>query len=112
MCSTWDRVQERLGRGPLIRRYEQEADLLPGREAAFVACAFWAVEYLARAGRLIEANERFEALLGYANDLGLYSEEVSPGNGELLGNFPQAFSHSGLVNAALAIAECERLQPK
>jgi GH15 family glucan-1,4-alpha-glucosidase len=107
MRSSWARIKERLGDGDLISRYESHADELPGREGAFIACGFWAVEYLARCGELDEAKGRFEGLLGRATDLGLYSEEIAPKTGALLGNFPQAFSHSGLVNAALAITDAE-----
>ena len=63
------------------------------------------MEQLARAGLEAEANERFLQLLRYANDVGLYAEEIAPDTGEALGNFPQAFTHVGLVNAALALAE-------
>ena len=103
MAATWKMIDERLRSGPLVYRYPQGGDLLKGNEGAFVICGFWAAEYLARAGRLDEAMEQFDAMLKYANDLGLYSEEVDPGDKTMLGNFPQAFSHTGLINAALAI---------
>jgi GH15 family glucan-1,4-alpha-glucosidase len=65
-------------------------------------CSFWYVECLARAGRLEEAQLAFEKMLTYANHLGLYSEQVGL-TGELLGNFPQAFTHLGLISAALGL---------
>ena len=65
--------------------------------------SFWGVEYLARCGRLDAAASRFEALLGYANDVGLYGEQIDPASGAALGNFPQAFTHVGLINAALML---------
>lgn len=82
-------------------------DGLPGKEGAFLACAFWYVSNLALIGEVDEARKRFERLLRYASPLGLYSEEVDPTTGALLGNFPQAFTHIGLINAAhnLRLAE-------
>jgi len=68
-------------------------------------CSFWLVEALALAGRFEEAIQRFEAIIGYCNDVGLLAEEVDAVSGEQLGNFPQAFSHVGLVNAAWAIGK-------
>jgi GH15 family glucan-1,4-alpha-glucosidase len=67
-------------------------------------CTFWLVECLAMMGETERAREIFERLLGCANDVGLLSEEIDPATGELLGNFPQAFTHIGLVNAAWAIS--------
>jgi GH15 family glucan-1,4-alpha-glucosidase len=90
--------------GPLLYRYsgQQEA------EGAFVACSFWLVEALARAGQLEEARQRMTAMIERANAVGLYAEELDPHTGEQLGNFPQALSHLALVNAAAAIQEGER----
>jgi GH15 family glucan-1,4-alpha-glucosidase len=104
MRSTCARIRERLGRGPLIYRYLDSDDGLPPGEGAFGICSFWAVECLARGGDLDAATEAFERLLGYANDVGLYAEEIYPDTGAALGNFPQAFTHVGLINAALQIA--------
>jgi GH15 family glucan-1,4-alpha-glucosidase len=74
------------------------------REGAFGITSFWGAECVALgAGSLEEAEELFRALLGHANDLGLYAEEIDPSNGEALGNFQQGFTHVGLINAALSI---------
>jgi GH15 family glucan-1,4-alpha-glucosidase len=70
-------------------------------------CTFWLAEALALAGEVARARKTFEAAAECVNDLGLLSEEVDPTTGELIGNFPQAFSHIGLVNAAWAIAQAE-----
>ncbi len=105
MRSTWECIQERLGRDGLIYRYDAE-DGLPktkGHEGAFGMCCFWATEYLARCGEVEKAEAHFEELLEYANDLGLYAEEIEPETGDALGNFPQAFTHIGLINSALQI---------
>lgn len=107
MVGTYERIRERLSDGPLIHRYESGTDGMSGQEGAFVICSFWAVGYLAQAGRIEEAKERMEQLLSFRNELGLLSEEIAPADGTFLGNFPQAFSHSGMINAALAIAAAE-----
>jgi GH15 family glucan-1,4-alpha-glucosidase len=69
-------------------------------------CSFWAVECQARGGDLRDATRAFEELLDRGNELGLFAEEVDPDTGAALGNFPQAFTHVGLINAALTLAEC------
>jgi GH15 family glucan-1,4-alpha-glucosidase len=100
--STMKAIESRLIEDTLVRRYEVErshVDGLPGEEGSFTACSFWYVECLARAGELERAQLLFEKLLGYANHLGLYSEELGS-NGQHLGNFPQAFTHLALISAA------------
>lgn len=87
-------------------------DGLRGSEGAFLACAFWYVSNLALIGELDEARKRFERLLEYASPLGLYSEEVDPKTGALLGNFPQAFTHIGLINAAHQLAMAQERDRK
>ena len=108
MKKTYRCVRKELGAGDsLLYRYPTDA-----REGAFGICGFWAAEYLAIGGGTIEeAHEYFSRLLKYQNDLGLYSEEVDPKDGEALGNFPQAFTHVGLISAALSIQEHERGEP-
>jgi GH15 family glucan-1,4-alpha-glucosidase len=108
MLSTRARIRDRLGRDSLVYRYLPDTDDgLPPGEGAFVICSFWGVECDARAGDVVGATQAFEKLLGYTNDLGLYAEEIDPETGAALGNLPQAFSHVGLINAALTCAECE-----
>ncbi len=99
--STLDAIGKELVSDSLVYRYNAEAspDGLRGDEGTFSICSFWYVEALARAGRLDEARLAFEKMLTYANHLGLYSEEIGP-SGELLGNFPQAFTHLALISAA------------
>ncbi|HEU5420105.1 MAG TPA: glycoside hydrolase family 15 protein [Streptosporangiaceae bacterium] len=111
MLATIEAIGDRLtdARG-LVYRYDTRTgtDGLAGSEGTFVLCTFWLAQALAMAGRPRQAREVFEHATSYCNDLGLLAEEVDPGTGELLGNFPQAFSHIGLVNAAWAISEAER----
>jgi GH15 family glucan-1,4-alpha-glucosidase len=109
MQQIYARIQERLGAGPgLLYRNEQNAD---GREGAFALCSFWAAEFLARGGGSLEqAREQFDQSLKYANDVGLFAEEIDPRTGDALGNFPQAFTHMGLINAALSLAKREEFE--
>jgi len=120
MRGTYHRIRERLASGDgggLLYRYRSEPLLhsevasegqgqpdSPG-EGAFGICGFWVVEYLALGGGTVEeARELFERLCGYANDVGLFAEEIDPATGAALGNFPQAFTHVGLINAAISLA--------
>ena len=103
--ATVARIRESLGVGPLVYRYRDVDDGLPPGEGAFGLCGFWVAQALALDGRVDEAADLTEALIGYANDVGLFSEEIDPTTGEALGNFPQGFTHVGLIGAALAIAE-------
>jgi GH15 family glucan-1,4-alpha-glucosidase len=93
----------------LVFRYRTEVgvDGLEGTEGTFLLCTFWLAEALARAGRVDRARAVFERAAAFANDVGLLAEEVDERTGELLGNFPQAFSHIGLINAAWAISQAE-----
>lgn len=104
MLSTIDRVLERLVSDSLVHRYQLDGehatdDGVEGEEGTFSMCTFWLVEALTRAGRIDEARLIFEKMLTYANHLGLYSEEIGA-TGDALGNFPQAFTHLGLISAA------------
>jgi alpha,alpha-trehalase len=105
MVATLRAIEEGLtdDRG-LVYRYRVE-DGLEGEEGTFLLCTFWLAQALAMAGDVDRATETFERAIRYVNDVGLLAEEVDPATGELLGNFPQAFSHIGLVNAAWAISQ-------
>ena len=105
MRNTYEWVKRELSRNGYLMRYAShgEYDGLRGGENTFAACSFWAAEYLANAGRREEACELFEKLLGCANDVGLYAEEIVAATGEAVGNFPQAFSHVSMISAAVAL---------
>jgi GH15 family glucan-1,4-alpha-glucosidase len=107
MLATWRRIRDRLEVAPgLFRRYYGG---LTAGEGAFGICSFWAAEYLALGGGTpAEAEDQLEFLLGYANDVGLFAEEIDPDTGAALGNFPLAYTHVGLINAALSL--CDRLE--
>jgi GH15 family glucan-1,4-alpha-glucosidase len=94
----------------LVYRYRTETgvDGLAGEEGSFLLCTFWLAQAQAMAGQVDRARATFEGAAAFVNDVGLLSEEVDPATGELLGNFPQAFSHIGLVNAAWEISEAAR----
>jgi len=111
VVSTVERIRERLTSHGLVYRYLSD-DGLPGGEATFALCSFWLVDCLAEAGRVDEARSLFERIVGYANDLGLLAEEIDPVSGELLGNYPQGFTHLGLIRSALHIAKAEALGPE
>ncbi len=107
MRATIDAIAERLTDAHgLVYRY-RAADGLAGEEGTFLLCTFWLAHAQALAGEIERARQTFERAIAYANDVGLLAEEVDPATGELLGNFPQAFSHIGLVNAAWAISQAE-----
>jgi GH15 family glucan-1,4-alpha-glucosidase len=101
--ATVERIQEVLGAGPHLMRYE-DADDFGKPETAFNVCAFWHVDALARIGRRGEAREKFEELLRARNHLGLMSEDTDPRNGEAWGNFPQTYSMVGIVNGAMRLS--------
>ena len=101
---TIDAIQRKLVfQDTFVRRYDSE-DGLPGREGAFVICTFWLVKALLLSGRLTEAKKYFANIFKYISPLGLLAEEINPVTGKQLGNFPQAFSHIGLINSALYLA--------
>jgi GH15 family glucan-1,4-alpha-glucosidase len=108
MLRTVAAIRKELDAGEgLLYRYTRE-DGLPGREGAFLCCSFWLVECLARAGDLHEARTVFDQAMARANDLGLFSEEIDPKSGELLGNFPQGLTHLAQIDAAVTLEEVER----
>jgi alpha,alpha-trehalase len=96
-------VEELSADGFVYRYLTDGVDGLSGDEATFAICSFWLVECLARAGETERARSLFERLLRFCNDVGLLAEEIDPHSGELIGNFPQAFSHVGLIQAAIAL---------
>jgi GH15 family glucan-1,4-alpha-glucosidase len=102
MLQTWKRIQESLGAGEgLFLRYHGK---LTRGEGAFGICSFWAAEYLALGGGSSEeAHEALQRLVEYANDVGLFGEEIDPGTHHPMGNFPQAYTHVGLINAAISL---------
>jgi GH15 family glucan-1,4-alpha-glucosidase len=110
VLATIEATEERLtdDRG-LVYRYRSE-DSLEAEEGTFLLCTFWLAQALAQAGQPARARTIFERACAFVNDVGLLAEEVDPVSGELLGNFPQGFSHIGLVNAAWAISQAELTQ--
>lgn len=110
VIGTIDAVRRELSEDGLIRRYTaaDSVDGLPGSEGAFLACSFWLADALHLAGHHKDARALFERLLALRNDVGLLAEEYDPATGRQLGNFPQAFSHIGLVGTALTLAERPR----
>jgi alpha,alpha-trehalase len=107
MVATTRAIAERLGAGDgLLYRYDPDIspDGLEGHEGAFLLCSFWLVENLAHQGRVDEAAELYDSLCRRANPLGLLPEQIDPGSGAFLGNYPQAFSHVGVISAGVKIA--------
>jgi GH15 family glucan-1,4-alpha-glucosidase len=114
IAATVQRIEDELTVDGLVLRYlpDDDVDGLPGGEGTFLPCSFWLAEVRALQGRFDEARELFERLLDLRNDVGLLSEEYDPSSGRLLGNFPQAFSHLALVDAAIALGEGRAVRGK
>ena len=107
VTSTIQRIREELSKDDLVYRYTAE-DGQMGKEGAFTMCSFWMVDCLTRLGRLGEAEKLLNQLIKRSNHLGLYSEEINPETGEALGNFPQAYTHMGLITASVRLEEARR----
>jgi len=112
---TLEAIRRELYRDGFVQRYSHDeetvaVDGLPPGEGAFFLCSFWFVDNLALLGKLAEACELFERLLSLRNELGLLSEEYDPELGRLVGNFPQAFSHIGLINTVMMLERAHALQ--
>jgi GH15 family glucan-1,4-alpha-glucosidase len=110
VAATVAAIERELTRDGFVERYRADddnvdVDGLPPGEGVFLPCSFWLVQVRALQGRLSEAQELFDRLLGLRNDLGLLSEEYDPATGRLVGNFPQAFTHLALVDAALTLED-------
>jgi GH15 family glucan-1,4-alpha-glucosidase len=116
MKSTIDVIADELTKDGLVLRYRSSEGLnvdgLRGEEGTFVICSFWLVSCLAQAGEVKRAMALFSRLVSYANDLGLLAEEIDTKSGEQLGNFPQAFSHIGLITAAEQLDLARRAHDK
>jgi GH15 family glucan-1,4-alpha-glucosidase len=108
MIRTTDAIMEELTEDGLLRRYRSGNDGLEGEEGVFIACSFWLAECLAQQGRLDLARKVFERALSTQNDLGLFSEEHDTRTKEMLGNFPQAFTHLSLISAAVTLTNREK----
>lgn len=109
MIKTVQSVRDRLMSRGLVYRYAS-SDGVAGGEAAFAMCSFWMVDNLALQGRVDEACELFERVISFSSDLGLLSEEIDPVTRELLGNYPQGFTHLALIESALRISAARRRQ--
>jgi GH15 family glucan-1,4-alpha-glucosidase len=110
MIATTAAIMDRLsaGDGLLYRyRHDKSPDGLAGDEGAFLLCSFWLVDNLAHQGRLEEAEQLYASLCARASPLGLLSEQIDPSSGELSGNFPQAFSHIGVIASGVTLARAK-----
>jgi len=112
MESTRKNIQDLLSSKSFLYRHVNINDGLPGKEGAFIVCNFWLIENLVQSGHLNQAIDLFNNTIQYASPGGLLSEEIDPDTNELLGNYPQGFSHIGLINAALAIDEAFKQSKK
>jgi GH15 family glucan-1,4-alpha-glucosidase len=103
--STLDAVRKRLGAGGVLlyRKLSSGSTYAPPNEGAFLPCTFWLADAMARCRRIDEAEALMSEAIGLGGELGLFAEEIDPSTGEMLGNYPQALSHSTLVAAALSI---------
>jgi hypothetical protein len=100
-------VEKQLRVGDFVYRYRSD-DGIGGEEGAFLVCSFWLLDAYLSVGHHDEAKQLFERLLGQANDVGLYAEEIDPASAEFLGNFPQAYTHLALIGSAAHLQLFER----
>jgi len=107
MTATIQRIRQELSKDDLVYRYIVDDGQL-GKEGAFTVCSFWMVDCLTRMGKLREAEGLLNQLIKRGNHLGLYSEEIDPETGQALGNFPQAYTHMGLITASVHLEEARR----
>lgn len=104
MLSTIDATMDQLVINGMCYRYIDAPEGLSGKESTFILCTFWLVSALVLAGRVEEARKIFDNMMSKASPLGLFAEEYDPNTGEQIGNFPQAFSHLGVIHAAVNLA--------
>ena len=109
--ATVERTRRELMQHGLVYRYRTD-DGLAGGEGTFTLCSYWLADALALGGAIDDARRSFEHVSGFANDLGLLSEEINPNSGEQLGNFPQGFSHLALIGAAVDLEQAARHGPE
>jgi GH15 family glucan-1,4-alpha-glucosidase len=110
MKATIERVEELLTKNALVYRYLNTDDGLPGKEGTFLICTFWLIQNLSALGELEKAQFYLDRMISLANDVGLYSEEIDAQSLELLGNFPQGFTHVGLINAVTSLNRARKNQ--
>jgi GH15 family glucan-1,4-alpha-glucosidase len=103
MQSTYRFIRATLSQNGLLRRYPPQRDGLKGNEGTFGLCSLWEAQYLVREKKLAAAKKTFRHFLSFGNDVGLFAEEINPKTGEALGNFPQAFTHLGIIDVALSL---------
>ncbi|MDE3056394.1 MAG: glycoside hydrolase family 15 protein [Bacteroidota bacterium] len=108
MQNTYRFVRATLLQNGLLRRYPPQRDGLKGNEGTFGLCSLWEAQYLVREKKLQAATKTFRHFLSFGNDVGLFAEEIQPKTGEALGNFPQAFTHLGIIDVALSLENRER----
>lgn len=112
MKSTVESIEKHLQKNSFVYRYLNVDDGLPGKEGAFIICNFWLIENLAKSGNVDKAIDLFNETIKYSAPAGLLSEEIDPDTKELLGNYPQGFSHIGLINAVFAIDEAYKTKKR
>lgn len=108
MQNTYRFIRATLSQNGLLRRYPPQRDGLKGNEGTFGLCSLWEAQYLVREKKLQSAIKAFRHFLSFGNDVGLFAEEIQPKTGEALGNFPQAFTHLGIIDVALSLENRER----